>query len=180
MATRTHRIRLNFVSLCLTNVQFETILKSTELVYSQYGIGVEFSSGVSLGLPPDKAKKYEKVDGACKWKITSGELSEIQNLGGPFPFLEIGVFYVDRFTSGLLGCGGHADGEPACIVAANASKWDTAHEIGHVLLGSAFRPVHSTDVKNLMHESASTYAKTPILTPTQVTQIKKHPSCMAA
>lgn len=178
MATFTHHVRLHFRSISLTNVVFDTILSSTEKVYSQYGIKVEFGSGMSLGLTPEQAKRFEKVDGSCEWKITSGELAEIQRLeGGVGPF-DIRVFYVNRFTSGLLGCGGYIPGKPACIVASNASKWDTAHEVGHVLLGSDFSPVHSTDINNLMHATASSYKRTPILTDKQVQKILKSPMCI--
>ncbi len=175
----THQINLHFRSLSLTNVLFDTILKSMEKVYSQYGIKVNFGSGMSLGLSDADAARFDKVDGSCEWKITSGELADIQKLESTTPVFDICVFYVNRFTSGLLGCGGYLPGRPACIVAANASQWDTAHEVGHVLLGSDFAPVHSTDINNLMHATASSYKNTPILTNAQVTKMKSSPLCMS-
>lgn len=103
---------------------------------------------------------------------------QFRELGEPVPSTEIIVYYVDRFgQAGLLGCGGHAAGRPACIVAARASRWDTAHEIGHVLLTSAFSPVHSTDPTNLMFQFSSTSSTTPILTDAQVAQMKASPCC---
>lgn len=179
MAGYTHKIRLHFRSLSLTNVVFQDILSSTEQVYKSYGIKVEFASGMSLGLSPDEAKRFDHVDGSCEWKITSGELADIQRLEGSTGPFDICVFYINRFTSGLLGCGGYIPGRPSCIVASNASKWDTAHEVGHVLLGSDFSPVHSTDINNLMHATASSYASTPILTDKQVKKIKDSPMCIS-
>lgn len=174
----THRVRLHFRSISLTDVPFDKHLSSAEAVYAPHGIKVEFGSGMSLGLSDEEARKFEQVDGSCTWSITSGEFAELQQMGGTVPSTEILVFYVNRFSSStLLGCGGHATGRPACIVAAKGSRWDTAHEVGHVLLTSAFAPVHSPDAKNLMHAS-SVPATTPGLTAAQVTQIKKSPCCV--
>ena len=66
---------------------------------------------------------------------------------------------------------------PACIVAKRASNFCTAHEVCHVLLTSAFNPVHITDVSNLMHPVDVNRARTPGLTNAQVTQVKASPLC---
>jgi hypothetical protein len=176
----THRVRLHFRSLSLTDTPFDELLRSAELVYAPHGIQVEFQSGMSLGLSPEEAERFQQVDGSCGWTIDSGEFSELQQLGEAVPETDILVYYVERFgEAGLLGCGGHAAGRPACIVASQASRWDTAHEIGHVLLTSAFSPVHSTDPANLMFQFSSTSSTTPILTADQVAQMKASPCCEA-
>ena len=178
--TFTHRVRLHFRSLSLTNTPFSTLLKNTETVYGQYGIKIEFSSGLSLGLSKVQAKKFEQIDGSCQWTIKSGEYHDLQKLGTGVPANEILVFYVQKFgQASLLGCGGHIPGKPACIVAALGSRWDTAHEIGHVLLGSSFHPVHSTDTNNLMFKFSSNATKTRVLTNAQLTRMKKSPCCVA-
>jgi hypothetical protein len=176
----THRVRLHFRSLSLTDTPFDKLLASTELVYAQHGIKVEFQSGMSLGLSEAEAERFKQVDGSCAWVIDSGEYRELQELGGSVPSNEILVYYVERFgQANLLGCGGHIPGQPACIVASQASRWDTAHEIGHVLLTSAFSPVHETDVKNLMFQFSSTSDVTPTLTAAQIAQMKTSPCCSA-
>jgi len=174
----THRVRLHFRSLSLTETPFDELLRSAELVYAPHGIQIEFQSGMSLGLSEDEAERFQQIDGSCNWNIDSGEFSELQQLHAAVPSTEILVYYVERFgEAGLLGCGGHATERPACIVAARASRWDTAHEIGHVLLTSAFSPVHSTDPANLMFQFSSTSNTTPILTAAQVAQMKASPCC---
>ena len=174
----THAVRLHFRSLSLTNVPFQTQLTNAEKVYANYGIKVEFLSGMSLGLSDAEAKRFEKVDGSCEWKVTAGEFAELQRLGPPAPSSDIIVYYVQSFgEAGLLGCGGHVPGRPACIVAARSSAWDMAHEVGHVLLGSGFSPVHSTDTKNLMYPYSSNFPSTPVLTNAQVEQMKKSALC---
>jgi hypothetical protein len=173
----THRVRLHFRSLSLTDVAFDQILKSAEDCYAPHGIRIEFASGMSLGLSDDEAKKFEQVDGSCKWTVTEGEFAELQKLGGTVPSNEILVYYISKFDTSLLGCGGHAPNRPACILASKASRWDTAHEVGHVLLTSAFSPVHHANEKNLMH-ATSVPATTPSLDAAQVAQIKRSPCCV--
>ena len=172
-----HRVRLHFRSIALQNVFFQTTLKSTQLVYAQYGIKIEFGSGQSLLLTPDQMNIFDKIDGECNWSITDGEYNQLHNLGNRCPPNEVLVYYVKKLHD-ALGCGGHAPKRPAVTVAAKASQWDTAHEVGHVLLGSGFRPVHSAHLGNLMHESASTYFQTPILTDKQIKQMRKHICCI--
>lgn len=88
--------------------------------------------------------------------------------------------YGSRFTSGKLGCGGHAPGKPACIVASDGSQWTTAHEVGHVLLGSEFSLVHDGSSGNLMFSSTpGITANPPSLTDAQVARIKKSVCCAA-
>jgi hypothetical protein len=149
-------------------------------VYAQYGIRVDFRSGISLGLPEADANRLSVVNGSCEWEITSGEFSEVQSMVGPLPSTEILVCYVNRFEGTTLGCGGHAPSKPACIVAATGSPWTTAHEVGHVMLGKSFSPVHATDTTNLMFRSTpGITASLPSLTDDQVKQIKKSPCCVS-
>lgn len=176
----THCVKLHFRSISLTDVSFDKILKSAQKVYAQYGIEIRCESGQSLLLTKDQLEKFDKVDGVCEWTITSGEYAGIQKLGPSTPTSEIRVYFIKEFSEALRGCGGHAPNQPACICAASGTKWTMAHEVGHVLLGSSFRPVHSRNKKNLMYSSTSGItAKLPTLTGKQVAQMKKSPYCFA-
>lgn len=175
----THRVRLHFRSISLTDVPFETILSATQLVYAQYGIKIEYGSGMSLMLSPAEAAQLEQIDGQCTWSITGGEFANLQQRGGSVPANEIVVFFVNRFSQAINGCGGHMTNRPACIVAKAGTKWCTAHEVCHVLLTSGFSPVHITDTTNLMHPVDIQRTPTPVLTPAQVTQIKASPMCVS-
>ena len=178
MPTITHRVRLHCISLCLTNVPVSMHLAKAREVYAQYGIRIEMSSGMSLMLSQQEAARFARVDGQCEWDITAGEYREVQDLGNPVPATDVSVYYVDRLAGRTVGCGGHMPGRPACIVASNGTKWTTAHEVGHVLLGSRFRPVHETSTHNLMYRTTAgiTWAL-PILTTAQVAQIKRSSCC---
>jgi hypothetical protein len=175
------QVRCHFFSLALTAVPYDRILSGAQAVYAQYGIQIVAASGKCLALSAADAAKFLKIDSACAWEVTSGEMAELQRLGGSAPATDIVVYYVDRFSDlNLLGCGGHAPNRPACVVAAQASRWDTAHEIGHVLLTSSYSPVHSPDHGNLMFATSSSSASTPVLTANQVAQIKRSPCCKPA
>lgn len=181
MPSYSHRVRLHFRSLSLTQTPFDKHLESAQRVYGQYGIQIEFGSGLSLGLSPAEAQRFQQIDGTCQWSVTSGEYAQLQRLGGPVPATDIVVYYVNRFASStLLGCGGHIPGRPACIVAAAASRWDTPHEVGHVLLTSSFSPVHDPSTSNLMYQFSRTATTTPVLNTTQLAQMKRSPCCIPA
>lgn len=178
--TFTHRVGLHFCSLTLTAVAFNTAFRNAQRVYAQYGIRIDFKSGRSLGLSQEEADRLSVVNGSCEWEITTGEFNQVQRLVGGLPSSEILVCYVKEFEESLLGCGGHAPNQPACIVAAAGSGWTTAHEVGHVLLGKGFSPVHSTDTTNLMYKTTlGITSNPPKLTPAQVEQIKKSPCCVS-
>jgi len=166
--------------LLSTIVPFSNSFRAAQRTYAQYGIRIDFASGASLGLSDDEAARLAQVDGSCEWDITTGEYADVQSLAGNIPSSEILVCYVARFGAALLGCGGHAPNRPACIVASAGTQWTTAHEVGHVLLGSGFVPVHSTDVTNLMLSGTSGItANPPTLTPAQVAQMKLSRCCVA-
>lgn len=172
-----HRVRLHFRSIARQSVAFQRSLLDAQVVYSQYGIKIEFGSGESLMLTPAQQQLLEQIDGECNWVITSGEFDQLHRLGGRAPSNEILVYYVKSLKGGDLGCGGHAPNRPAVTVAARASRWDAAHEVGHVLLGSNFKPVHIDDRRNLMHPDAATYATIPVLTDKQVKQMRRSVCC---
>lgn len=176
----THRVLLHFRSISLTDVPFERILSHTQAVYAPYGIKIEFGSGSSLLLSPEDQTRLTQVDGSCEWEITGGEYADLQRLGGATPSNGILVYYIDRFSEPLNGCGGHMPNRPACIVARAGTQYCTAHEVGHVLLGSTFAPVHIDDASNnLMHSIDFLRPRPPVLTDLQVQRMKASPLCQA-
>lgn len=177
-AQRSKKVTLHFRSLTLTNVPFANLLRSAQQTYAQYNIEIAFGSGQSARLSEAEATKFERLDGECNWVITAGEYKDLLDRGTSVPRNHISVFFVNRFSATILGCGGHLKNHPACIVARDANRYDMAHEVGHVLLTSRYVPVHHVSQANLMHETASSYANTPVLDQKQVAKIKSSPLCM--
>ncbi len=169
-----HSIRLHFKSISLTRVPFEDALKAAQDIFGQYAIKIEYASGQSLLLSEPQERRFNRISGECNWEINTGEYNELHGLGIPVPNNEISVYYVKRFDErNLLGCGGHAANRPACTVGSRASKFDTAHEVCHVLLTSSFSPVHINHRRNLMHPHSSNSRRMRVLTDKQVTQIRR-------
>lgn len=174
----SHRVRLHFISISLTNVQFEELFRNTQRVYSQYGIGMEFLSGRSLLLTDQQTRMFDRIDQNCNWILSSGEYNQLHGLGPNVPSNELQVYFVNRMR-GALGCGGHAPGRPAATVARQAWRWDVAHEVGHVLLTSSYSPVHHQHWRNLMNAFPANNNVVKILTDGQVRQMRRHSCCVA-
>ncbi len=175
-----HRVRLHFRSLALSDVPFDVMLSSAQKAYAQYGIEIFFASGESLGLSQEEENRFNVVGQNCGWTLDTGEFAALQALGSPAPNNDIKVFIVNKFQeSNVLGCGGHATGKPACAVTHDSSRWDMAHEVGHVLLTSVFAPVHSGSPRNLMFGTSSNGIVPLALTDKQLTQIRASALCRA-
>lgn len=175
---RRHSVNLHFRSISLTNVPFHDQFRAAVDVYAQYDIDVRFLSGRSEWLSEADRKKFDRVDTSCvagkdEWDALQGLLRDV-------PRSDVCVFFVGQLWDPkekpgqemFLGCGAYRPGSPACAVAANAGKYDMAHEVGHVLgLG------HDNALGNLMHPTQALYPKLPVLTQTQVSKVIKSPLC---
>jgi hypothetical protein len=138
------------------------------------------ASGQSVRLTTQHASRYLSVNGSCEWVVTGGEQYDLQTqLGQMFSPFEITVIYVKRFDDlDIGGCGGHIAHSPACFVCADAGPWDTAHEVGHVLLGRWFSPIHEGDTSNLMYSISQRSPTPPTLNFRQVVAMKSSPCCI--
>jgi peptidoglycan hydrolase-like protein with peptidoglycan-binding domain len=175
-----HRVNVHFRSLALSDVPFERILSSAQAAYGQYGIEIFFASGESLGLSADEESRFNVVGQNCDWNLDSGEFADLQALGTPVPASDVKLFIVNKFQeTNVLGCGGHATGKPACAVTHDCSRWDPAHEIGHVMLTSTFSPVHSGSPRNLMFAFSSNGGTPLALTEKQLARMRVSPVCHA-
>jgi hypothetical protein len=175
-----HRIGLHFRSIALTQVAFSRILSSAQDLYAQYGIRIDMMNGQSLLFTPGDQARFEKVNQECVWDLSVGEFNELHSRGAPAPNTDVLVYFVKSFKEQLNGCGGHAKGRPACTVAESGTRWTVAHELGHVLLGSGFAPVHVNDTRNLMNVTTATITSMPTLTHRQLAQIRNSPVCRGA
>lgn len=156
-----HRIRVHMRTINMPAVSEFTQFEEARRIYAQYSIDFFMASGMSLLLTDEERLKLTIVDGDCKWDQVSDDQRLLQDLGGRQGVgpTDIIVYFASvlRETDGeeLQGCAGHAPSRPAAMVSATAiDKTTMAHEVGHVLLGSGFTPVHHPDSNNLMCEAA--------------------------
>jgi len=179
-----YRVRLHLYTIGSPAVSEFTMLRNAQRVYGPNRICIEMASGQSLHLSDSERLTLDAVDGECKWDAVSDEQELLHSLGGNAgvgPF-DIRVYYVNRLVqtdgSTLNGCAGHAPTRAAVAVAATGSQWTMAHELGHVLLGSGYRPVHEGSTTNLMHSpTTSITADPPTLTAAQLTAIRASAYC---
>ncbi|MGD2071739.1 MAG: peptidoglycan-binding domain-containing protein, partial [Gemmatimonadota bacterium] len=133
---RRRSVNLHFRSISLTDVPFNAQLRAAIDVYAQYDIDVRFLSGRSEWLSEEDRKKFTRVDTSCV--AGKDEWSALQTLLRDVPGTDICVFFVGHLwdpkekpgSEMFLGCGAYRPGSPACAVAANAGKYDMAHEVG--------------------------------------------------
>lgn len=180
-----YEIRLQMYSMAVPGISEFTLLRNAQRVYGQYGIGLKFVNGQSLLLSRQQQADLEVVNGSCEWSTLSADQQQVHNLRDDYRFRpkEIRIYFVNEMRKPdggqLNGCGGHLPGRPAVTVAASSTPWTFGHELGHLLLGASFRPVHPDDRNNLMHAPTSEITgNPPILTPTQVTAIKASRYCL--
>ncbi|HRI19477.1 MAG TPA: hypothetical protein PLA68_00925, partial [Panacibacter sp.] len=150
------------------------------------GICISFITGESIFLSKQQQADLDQIDGSCSFDGLQSEdqrqLHSLRDDYGDSPF-DIRVYFVNKIYDPELkylnGCGGYDPGRPALHTAFSATEWTFAHELGHVLLGANFRPVHLIgDTKNIMTEKTTNLkCDLPILTPLQLAAIKSSKYC---
>lgn len=179
-----HKVRVHLRTINQPKISEFTQLAVAQQIYKQYSIDFEMASGMSLALTDEESLKLKIVDGECLWDQVSDEQALLQDKGregvGPN---EIVVYFAttlkEKDGTTLQGCAGHRPGRPACMVAATAfDKTTMAHEVGHVLLGSSFTPVHETDTKNLMTGAPLCTGNPASLNDEQLKRIRNSPFCI--
>jgi peptidoglycan hydrolase-like protein with peptidoglycan-binding domain len=156
------RVRLHFRSVAMPIVPEFVALANAQRVYDSINVELFFASGLSMSATTAQLIELDASDGTCKWNQESDEQQLLDKLGGrdgvkPF---DIVVYYANSITEKdgkkLNGCAGHLPNKPTVVVSATGTPWTLGHELGHVLLGPSFSPVHMDDDKtNIMHAPTS-------------------------
>ena len=179
-----HEIRLHLFSIATPGVDENTALRNAMRVYGQHRIRLRIVSAQSLALSTADQLTLNVVDGACQWNVVSDEQRRVHHLGdtraiGP---KDVRIYWVHEIREPqgnvLAGCAGHAPAKPAVMVSALGSQWTMAHELGHVLLGPLFAPVHAAHPTNIMFSpSAAIISNPPTFNNAQLEAIHRSPFC---
>lgn len=162
------RVGLHLFSIGNPAVSETVALRNAMRVYGQHRICLQVLSGQSIRLSGVEQLTFDDVDGACLWNVVSDEQRQLHDLGDSFQNIganDIRVYWVNRIREAdgntLAGCAGHAPAKAAVVVSAIGSPWTMAHELGHVLLGPAYTPVHARDNRNIMFSPSANIAADP-------------------
>lgn len=140
-------------------------VRNAQRVFGNCGIYFEVATMQSIALDSAAYSRLAVVSTVCQWNQESAEQSELFSRVGASAFQQgiTVVFLRDIMTPNgwVNGCASHAPHRAAVLVSAASSPWTLAHEVGHVLLGPSFMPLHSTSRQNVM------FAPTADLHPSQ-------------
>ena len=174
----TKRLPIHIRTLALPNFNYSKAIEIAGKLFGSNGIFMDIRSEFCLALSEADAVKFNVIDGECKWNQFSSEQEDLYELAKISPGSGVAVCIVGgvKTSSGSLnGCAGHAPSKPAVVIGADATVYTLAHEIGHVLLGPSFSPVHTESTSNIMYKSTNGIpaGSSPTFNAEQATQIKK-------
>lgn len=150
----TKAVSIHVRTLAAPAFSYSKAIAIAKQVYSDIGVAFNVLTELCPVVADEPAIDLTEIDGQCDWDKFNAEQESLYKRASPGA-TGITVFIVGgiRKTNGsaLAGCAGHAPSKPAAIVSADkGTVYTIAHEVGHVLLGPKYTPVHTNDVKNIM------------------------------
>ena len=182
------KVRLHLRSLGMPRVPEFNALRNAQRIYGQYGICIEFASGQSIPAAVDAVNQTLSLSAVDVGSCTMSQSMTIQQTAlfnhGSRQFArstDITCYWVQNVQSegkGLAGCAAHPSGplnsRGACVIAAAASPWTLAHEVGHVL---GLR--HSTKNREMMFTPTSSIAALlPSISEADLRTVMASPYCV--
>jgi hypothetical protein len=164
----TVRLRLKLVvgreSLAVSP---ERMIQRMREVYGSVGINVDVGGVEPLNLP----FSLDINVGDCTRGEPTEAMQELFDFRDGARDREVVVYLVRSTIPPLNGCAAHPPDRPGAVVAAEASQWTLAHEVGHV-----FGLDHVPGNRNLMTgEGTDQLIPPPVLTDNQVATMLKCP-----
>jgi len=123
-------VRLHVKTLQQPNISIATMVANMVQVYASIGIGVRLVSTEALNLP---ASFLDVNVGSCTLGSTTTEQNQLFSNRNNAGATDVVVYFVRSTVPPFNGCATHPQGRPGAVVAATASQWTLAHEVGHVL-----------------------------------------------
>lgn len=123
-------VRIHIKIIQQPNISINTMVSTMTQVYASVGIRVTVASTETLNLD----QTFFDVDvGACVLGSTTDEQDDLFANRNSVLANEIVVYFVRSTVPVFNGCATHPAGRPGAVVAAVASRFTLAHEVGHVL-----------------------------------------------
>jgi outer membrane protein OmpA-like peptidoglycan-associated protein len=128
-------VTIHLKVLAQPTVPIDRMVSNMQSLYGAAGFRVDVGSTEDLSRIPNAAGLLDLDVGGpsgCRRGQTTDEQRELfghRNNVGPD---DVAIYFV-RTVDGFNGCAAHPDGRPSAAIAAIASQWTLAHEVGHVL-----------------------------------------------
>ncbi len=123
-------VRLHVKTVRAPNISINTMVANMVQVFATVGINVRLVSTEVLNLPAT----FLDVDvGSCTLGSTTTEQNQLFSNRNNAAANDVVVYFVRSTVPPFNGCATHPSGRPGAVVAATASQWTLAHEVGHVL-----------------------------------------------
>lgn len=176
----THCVRIHVRQMENNWVSPSVAITNAQRFYGSNGIYLEVASMLSTRLNPADYFKFTFIRTDCQWGQESRVQSDLFSQMAASDYqgiLVVFVFAIDTPTGELEGCAGHSPHRAAVVVRSASPPWALAHEIGHVLLGPSFVPVHSTAAGNIMGTEAAILSSSqlPRFDFAQLEQVRRSP-----
>lgn len=171
-------VRVNIRLGANLSFNVNTAVENAQRLYGENGICFETPSVQSVALSAQDLGRLSVVNGECNWSQESAEQKDLFDLAGASPFAGITAVFIGGLqtnTGPLNGCAGHAPYRAGVMISSACTPWTLSHEVGHVLLGPFYSPVHTKDSNNIMYEKSSTFtqASKPSFDFAQLDQIRR-------
>ena len=127
-----------------------------EKAYGSVGIWFNVVRALCPVIKKEHIVKLKRLDTTNQWDENSDEQDLLLRTLGLGAYKGVAIFIVASIwdtedRESLAGGAGHKPSKPAALVSAtDGTDYTMAHEVGHVLLGSDWRPVHTTVNSNIM------------------------------
>lgn len=175
------QVNVTIRTIATLSFNYGVALKNAEKLFGSNGIYFNVVSQSCPFISKQQALVLDVIDGTCKWNKFSTEQQILYDAVGGSNFSGILVAFVKDIKKPdgkkLNGCSGHKPDKPMTVIRGDATVWTMCHELGHILLGPDYSPVHHADAANIMYKKSSTFsaANSPIFNSDQMTQLKKSP-----
>ena len=100
-------------------------------LYEDIGLRVDILSRETIRNPPANLNNVNV--GNCRRGQVTANMDDLYNIRGGVTGNDLTIYFVQSTVPPNNGCAAHPRGRPGVVVAATASQWTLAHEIGHVL-----------------------------------------------
>lgn len=147
------RIQIHIYSLRSPRWDYSWAIEYAEQLYGSNGIYFDIRTAVCPVISEADDVALNVVDGTCRWDQSNTEQDRLHTAVGLGSYQGIAVFIVGGINnngSTISGCAGHKPSKPTAVVSATGTNYTLAHEVGHVLLGSDYSPVHTSSTSNIM------------------------------